>query len=148
MRHLKIGTTILLLTFSLTFAGCNLFPQRNTRPAPIRPNPTVSPSATNAPTKNIPGTTSLTEKDLTKRINTVETAVKEGNWTKANKDGDKLGLDMTRYRPNAPNGKSLRDMSRFDVIYTKLQGDLKTKNKTGCMKDLTNLRNAMKDLKK
>lgn len=148
MRYFKIGIMVLLITFTLALTGCNLFPEQKTRPAPVRPTPSPAPSTKNAPTKNIPGAKSLSEKSLLNRINAVESAVKENNWTKANSEGNTLGLDMTRYRPDAPNGKSLRDMSRFDVIYTKLQADLKTKNKSGCLKDLTNLRNAMKSLNK
>lgn len=148
MRHLKIWFTILIITFTLALTGCNLFPQDRTRPAPIRPTPIPSPLTTKSPTKNIPGAKSLSEKDLLNRIATVEKAVKANNWDKANSEGNGLGLDMARYRPDAPDGKSLRDMSRFDVIYTKLQANLKIKNKAGCLKDLLNLRNAMKSLKK
>jgi hypothetical protein len=146
MRHLKIGIMFLSILLTLAFAGCNLFPQEDrARPAPVRPKQTPSPTA---PTKDLPGTKALSEKDLLGRITSIEKAVKANKWKKANSAGNQLGLDMARYRPDAPSGKSLRDISRFDAIYTKLQANLKTKNKAGCLKDLKNMRSAMKGLKK
>jgi hypothetical protein len=148
MRQFKKGIISLLVAFTLIVSGCNLFPQQRTRPAPARPTPTSSPFAKDSSPRNFSHAKSLSEKDLMDQINSVEKAVKENNWNKANRDGDVLGLDMTRYRPDAPDGKSLRDLSRFDVIFTKLQANLKTKNKAGCIRDLNNLREELKGLKK
>lgn len=145
MQKVKMVMLIFLISFGLVSGGCNLTPNNRTRPAPIRPTPT--PKQKMAPTKNISGIDALSEKDLLKKVSQVEDAVKKGNWDTANRRTNELGADMARYRPNK-DGKSLRDMSEFDLIYAKLQGNVKTKNKQACLKNTQNLRNELKDLKK
>jgi len=151
MRYLKVTALSLVLALALLTAGCNLFSEDRTRQAPVRPNQNQTDNTTknqHSSTKNIPGTESLSEEDLLKQISTVEQAVKKKDWDTANREGNKLGVDMARYRPDDPDGKSLRDMTAFNLNYTKLQANLKTKNQDGCLTDLKNLREEMKKLNK
>lgn len=152
MRYSKIIALTSVLALILLITGCNLLSEDRTRPAPVRPNTQNRTNNTTknqqSPTKNIPGTQSLTEEDLLKQISTIEQAVKEKDWKAANREGNELGVDMARYRPDDPDGKSLRDTTSFNLIYTKLQANLKTKNQAGCLEDLKNLRNEMKKLNK
>jgi hypothetical protein len=55
---------------------------------------------------------------------------------------------MTRFRPTKSGGKSLREIASFDAIYTKMQADCKTRNKAATMKDLSRLRDALKNQNK
>jgi len=155
MRYLRITALTLIVALTLLMAGCNLFSEDRTRPAPVRPNQNQTQKKMNnttknpqSPTKNIPGTESLSEEDLLKQISTIEQAVKKKDWDTANREGNELGVKMARYRPDEPDGKSLREMTAFDLIYTKLQTNLKTKNQDGCLSDLQNLRKEMKKLNK
>lgn len=139
MRNVKILSLTVLISLSATVCGCNLFPgNRTTRPAPIRPTPT----------KNMQSLKAISENDLLKRVSSIEQAVKKNSWSTANSNTNNLGVDMARLRPTKSDGKSLRDMTRFNLIYSKLQADVKTKNKSGCLRDTKNLRNALQDLKK
>jgi hypothetical protein len=154
VRVLKIFLGIWLLIFSLAFSGCSLFPSNNkTRPAPTRPKVTTPTrrAPTNkvrpAPTKRTPVASSMTEKDITNRLTKVEESLNKNNWSTANSETNKLGGDMMRFRPTGAKGKNLRETANFDVMYTKLQADVKTKNKTAVMGDIRSIKNAMKNIK-
>jgi hypothetical protein len=135
-----IGATILILTVS----GCDWFNGGNqSRPAPVRPrmeNPMRSP----APTKRVPGISSVTEKSLLQRIGRTETEVRRGNWPGANREVDRLGLEMARFRPTKSRGKSLREIASFDTIYTRLQGDCKIRNRSSALRNLDRLRDTLR----
>jgi hypothetical protein len=101
-----------------------------------------------APTKRTKGLTSITEKQLVDRITRINQAASKGNWAIANRETNTLGLEMRRFRPTTSKGKSLREMASFDVIYTKLQADVKTKNKNAVIQDTRRLKTALSGLKK
>lgn len=154
MRVLKIFLGIWLLIFSLAFNGCTLFPSSNkTRPAPTRPKVTSpakkapSNQVRPAPTKRTPAVSSMTEKDITNRLTKIEDSLKKGDWSAVNGETNSLGGDMMRFRPTGTKGKSLRETANFNVMYTKLQADVKTKNKTAAMGDVRSIKNAMKNVK-
>ena len=154
MRAPKIFLGIWLLIFSLAFNGCTLFPSTNkTRPAPTRPKMTSPTKKTPsnkvrpAPTKRIPGTSSVTEKDILDRLTKVDESLKKGDWNAANRETNTLGTDMGRFRPTASKGKSLRETANFSVMYAKLQVDIKAKNKIAAMKDIQSIQAAMKSVK-
>jgi hypothetical protein len=154
MRTPKWFLGICLLIISLAFNGCTLFPSTNkTRPAPTRPKLT-SPAkkaptgkVRPAPTKRTPLASGLTEKDITNRLNKIESSLKKGDWTAVNSETNTLGGDMMRFRPTGTTGKSLRETANFNVMYTKLQADVKTKNNTAVLGDIRSIRNAMKNVK-
>lgn len=149
MKFFKSSVVIFIVSSLLALTGCDLFRQNDTtRPAPVRPNPSPSPQIDQAPTKNTPGINSLSEEDLMQTLSDLEKAAKGGNWDRANRNADTLGIDMARYRPDRPDGKSLRDMTEFNVIYTKLQADVKTRNKEATLKDIQNLKRSLNDLNK
>jgi hypothetical protein len=152
VRAPKIILGIWLLIFSLAINGCTLFPSTNkTRPAPTRPKMTSpakkAPNVRPAPTKRIPGASTATEKDILGRLTKVEDSLKKNDWTAANRETNTLGADMGRFRPTASKGKSLRETANFSVMYSKLQVDIKAKNKTAAMKDIISIRDAMKGVK-
>lgn len=149
MKFFKSGTVIFLVASLFALTGCDLFRQDNTtRPAPVRPTPAPAPRLNPAPTKNTPGINSLSEEELMRTLSQLEAAVKDDNWDEANRTADTLGIDMARYRPDRPDGKSLRDISEFNVIYTKLQADVKTRNKQATLNDIQNLKRSLTDLNK
>ena len=100
-----------------------------------------------APTKGIPGISSVNEQNITARLTQVDNAIKKGDWATANNQTNTLGIDMTRFQPSGIKGKTLRETANFDAMYTKLQADVKTKNKTAAMKDIQSLQAAMKTVK-
>jgi hypothetical protein len=102
-----------------------------TSPAKQTPSSKVRP----APTKRTPVVSSLTEKDITHRLTKMDDSLKKGDWTTVNNETNALGGDMMRFRPTGAKGKTLRETANFDVMYTKLQADVKTKNKTAVMKE-------------
>lgn len=151
MNKLKIFLITFLISFSLVTGGCNMFPdnQNQNRPAPIRPTPrrtTPAPNMRNAPTKKVPGVSAVSEKQLMNKISAVENQVNKTNWDSANRLTNELGGDMARYRPDGANGKTLREMTKFNTIYAKLQGNVKTRNKQGCLKDTKELKKAVGNL--
>lgn len=154
----KMILAIWLVLFSLIINGCTWFPNNRTRPAPVRPNspsptnrittPLITPSpdrANTAPTKRIPGMSSITEKTLLSRISKIDKAAKEGNWTLANRETNTLGIEMARFSPPSAKGKALRDLANFNALYVKLQADVKTRNKTAVTQDTKKLRVAMQN---
>jgi hypothetical protein len=155
MRASKIFLAIWVLIFSIMLNGCTLFPSSNkTRPAPTRPKATspVPQAPTNktvrpAPTKRTPVVSSMTEKDITNRLTKIDDSLNKGDWAKVNSETNTLGGDMMRFQPTGSKGKSLRDTANFNVMYTKLQADAKTKNKAGVTNDIHSIKKAMKDLK-
>jgi hypothetical protein len=162
VRTPKYLIGIWLVIFGLTISGCTLFP-KSTRPAPIRPRMkaptqtlrptprgmmTPNPKVRTAPTKRTPGLSSVSKQSLLNEITRIEAAVKKGDWSMATRDTNTLGADMTRFRPNAPAGKTLREMGSFDATYLKLQANVRTKNKTATMSDLSRLRTDLNSLKK
>lgn len=141
MHTSKIFLAIWLLIFSIIINGCTLFPSSNkTRPAPTRPKMT-------SPTKRTPAVSSMTEKDITNRLTKIEDSLNKGDWSKVNSETNSLGGDMMRFQPTESKGKSLRNTANFDVMYTKLQADVKTKNKTAVSKDVRSIKDAMKNIK-
>ncbi|MGE5581788.1 MAG: hypothetical protein ACM3X9_04535 [Bacillota bacterium] len=153
MQLSKLVLGVWLLIFSLAVNGCTLFPSSNkTRPAPTRPKTTSpvkykTPKVRPAPTKRTPGVSALTEKDINDRLSRIDAAVKRGDWSGANRETNALGIDMARYRPTGAKGRTLRDTANFNVMYTRLQADVKTKNKTACEKDVRNLQDTMKSIR-
>lgn len=148
MNHKKTVSVICFLILSLTISGCNWFGDNQTRPAPVRPRiATPIPNTEKAPTKKIPGTTKLTEKQLLERIEKVETAAKKGDWSVCNRETNLLGTDMTRYSPSTTDGKSLMNIATFDSTYAKLQADVKSKNRPAVIRDLQKLRDDLKRIK-
>jgi hypothetical protein len=155
MRASKIFLAIWLLIFSVMINGCTLFPSSNkSRPAPTRPRMTspTKRAPTNkavrpAPTKRTPAVSSMTEKDITNRLTKIDDSLKKGDWAKANSETNTLGGDMMRFRPTGTKGKSLRETANFNVMYTKLQADVKTKNKTAVSNDIRSIKDAMKNIK-
>ncbi len=134
---------VLLVVLSLTFTGCDWFNTNKTRPAPVRPR-MKAPLRSPAPTQKALRATSITEKELRARIDTIEKEIKRSNWAVANRETNLLGTDMGRFRPTKSPGKSLREIASFDTIYVKLQADVKSKNKMASLKDVTRLRDALK----
>ena len=155
MRASKLFLAIWLLIFSVFINGCSLFPSSNkSRPAPTRPKVTspTKRAPTNkavrpAPTKRTPAVSSMTEKDITNRMTKIEGSLNKGDWSKVNSETNSLGGDMMRFRPTGPKGKSLRDTANFNVMYAKLQADVKTKNKTAVSRDVRSIKDAMKNIK-
>ncbi len=158
MRAPKIIIGVWLVIFSLAVSGCNLLPNNNnnTRPAPTRPKVTTpkkspmktpTPKVRPAPTKRTPGLAAITEKHILDRLTKIESSIKTGTWSTANKETNRLGMDMTKFRPTGSKGKSLRETANFNVMYAKLQADVKTKNKTASLKDVRSIRDAMKNVK-
>ena len=154
MRYSKRLLMVLVVTIlSLSFAGCNWFtPQKKSRPAPPRlasPRP-MAPSGPTTPNRPMtspgkaPGLTSISQKDLVRRLDTIERAAHSGNWAEANRETNSLGLDMGRVRPKKAAGKSIREMANFDALYVKLQGNVKVKNKNACVSDVRKLRESLK----
>ncbi len=152
MNNFKILLGICLLFFGLVLGGCNMFPNNQTRPAPVRPRVTITPSPTpnmkSTPTKRIKGLTSITENQLTSRVAKIEQAITKGNWSVANKETNTLGLEMAKFRPASAKGKTLKELADFDSIYAKLQADVKVNNKTAALQDIKRLRTALQELKK
>ncbi len=141
MHTSKIFLAIWLLIFSIIINGCTLFPSSNkSRPAPTRPKMT-------SPTKRTPAVSSMTERDITNRLTKIEDSLSKGDWSKVNSETNSLGGDMMRFQPTGSKGKSLRNTANFDVMYTKLQADVKTKNKTAVSKDVRSIKDAMKNIK-
>ncbi len=141
MHTSKIFLAIWLLIFSIMINGCTLFPSSNkSRPAPTRPKMT-------SPTKRTPAVSSMTERDITNRLTKIEDSLNKGDWSKVNSETNSLGGDMMRFQPTGSKGKSLRNTANFDVMYTKLQADVKTKNKTAVSKDVRSIKDAMKNIK-
>jgi len=89
----------------------------------------------------------MTEKNITNRLTKIEGSLKKDDWSIANSETNKLGGDMMRFRPTGPKGKSLRETANFNVMYTKLQADIKTKNKTAAMGDVRSIKDSMKSIK-
>jgi hypothetical protein len=155
MHTSKIFLAIWLLIFSIMINGCTLFPSSNkSRPAPTRPRMTspTKRAPTNkmvrpAPTKRTPAVSGMTEKDITNRLTKIENSLNKGDWSKVNSETNSLGGDMMRFQPTGSKGKSLRNTANFDVMYTKLQADVKTKNKTAVSKDVRSIKDAMKNIK-
>ncbi len=141
MHTSKIFLATWLLIFSIMINGCTLFPNSNkSRPAPTRPKMT-------SPTKRTPAVSGMTEKDITNRLTRIENSLNKGDWSKVNSETNSLGGDMMRFQPTGSKGKSLRNTANFDVMYTKLQADVKTKNKTAVSKDVRSIKDAMKNIK-
>lgn len=147
MNFKKMLLGVWLLVLIIAVAGCNWFTGNQTRPAPMRPRITPTPRTSPAPTKKIPGTTTLTEKQLHDRLNRIETASKKGDWATCNRETNLLGTDMTRYRPSSNKGKSLKNIATFDATYAKLQADTKSKNHPAVVKDVNKLRDDLKRIK-
>lgn len=146
----KILLGIGMIVFWGLFAGCNWLTDNQTRPAPVRPGdptPTRIRNVNPAPTKKTPGASALTEKQLTDRINRIETAAKKEDWPTCNRETNLLGVDMTRYRPSSTNGKSLKNIATFDTAYAKLQADVKSKNRPAVIKDINKLRDDLQRIK-
>lgn len=162
------------MIFLLVANGCALFPNNNqnqdqpVRPGPVRPRstPRVSPVRTPMRTpmmtpagspmmspatdmKRQTGVSGVSEKTLTDRLNQIEKSVQQGNWQEANSETNRLGLDMGRYQPGNPElkGKKLNQIARFDLLYGRLQVDVKGKNKTATLRDLQDLRDALQELR-
>jgi hypothetical protein len=142
VRFPKRLLAVLLVGFSLTFTGCDWFNTNKTRPAPVRPR-MRAPQQSPAPNQT-PRITGITEKQLRDRIDRVEREVRNGRWAAANRETNALGTDMTRFRPTRSRAKSIREIASFNTIYVKLQADVKTRNRPAVMRDLSNLRNALK----
>lgn len=137
-----------LLVLILSIAGCNWFTDNQTRPAPVRPRvPTPTRNVNPAPTKRVPGTTALTEKQLQDRLDRIETAAKKGDWSVCNRETNLFGVDMTRYRPSSTNGKSLKNIATFNTAYAKLQADAKSKNRPAVIRDLDKIRDDLKRIR-
>lgn len=167
MRISKIVWLIIsILVLSVAAGGCNLFPNNNTRPAPVRPRnilnqrtvrmtPSPAPVTPNpnnrmrtAPSKRLRGLSSISEKNLLDRITRIEQAVLRGNWPIANKNTNTLGLEMTRFRPARSGGKTLREIGNFDAIYAKLQADVRLRNRTAVLRDTRRLKAALSSMRK
>ena len=164
MRSVFI-TGVSVLVLSLIIGGCSLFPSnKQTRPAPVRPKlstpnrvtPSPTPGMPNtlnkkvrpAPTKRIKGVASITEKHLMDRLIRIEESLTKGNWSMANREVNSFGLDMAKYQPTHGKVKSLPKMGNFDVIYGKLQTEIKAKNKTAALRDTRRLMELLKTTKK
>lgn len=162
MRTSKFLLGLWLMIFGLAISGCTLFP--NNRPAPIRPRAprikapmltvrpgptgmttTPNPKVRTAPTKRIPGLGGISEKTLLQRVNRIEDAAQKNDWGMATRETNTLGMDITRFRSNAPKGKFLRELPSISATYTKLQANVRTKNKTAVM---NNLKSMKSDLQK
>lgn len=153
------GVSGLILAFLIT--GCGLFPNndtknqtptrpsptrqvRPTRPAPTRPAP-MNPS----PTKKTPGASAIGIRELTSRINRIESAVKAKDWAKANTETNALAGDMARFKPTKKNtvGKkvgTLPDMAKMDAAYARLQVNVKAKNATNALADLKEMKGLLR----
>lgn len=178
MRKTKLIWLVLsILILGAVTGGCNLFPNSNTRPAPVRPRnilnqrtirvtpkarvtpkpgatpkPATTPRLTNrtrpAPSKRIKGLSGISERSLLDRITRIEQAALRGNWGIANRNTNTLGLEMARFRPTRPGGKTLREIGSFDAIYAKLQADVRMKNRTAVFRDTRRLKAALSGMKK
>lgn len=176
MRNSKLILLVIsLLVFSLVIGGCSLFPTDKTRPAPVRPRKTTSPtigkitptpistpvrklSGVNQkmrpapmrpmPSKQLKGITVVTEKNLHDRVTRIERAAARKDWLMAKRETNTLGLEMTRFRPITAKGKSLREIASFDAIYARLQTDCRLQNQTAVRQDTERLRMALSGLKK
>ncbi len=148
MNFKKILLGLGMIFISAAFTSCNWFTDNQTRPAPVRPRvPTPTRNISPAPTKETPGASALTEKQLMDRINRIETAAKKENWSVCNRETNLLGIDMTRYRPSSTNGKSLRNIATFDTAYAKLQADAKSKNRPAVIRDVNKLKDDLRRIK-
>lgn len=112
-------------------------PVRPTRPAPVRPSPT----------KRIPGVSSIAPRDLMTRVTRIRTSVEKNDWTKANKETNALGTDMTRLKASRKGKSGLSQMTAFDKEYVKLQASVKARNRQNALRDLDNLEKIIKDMK-
>lgn len=178
MRTPKSILGIGIMVITLVIGGCTLFPNNQTRPAPVRPRATATPRSSPTPLGPIatrgpktiikgkkptitpkstkirpapvrtPALSGVTEQHLVNRLVTINNAVTKNDWAVANREVNTLGTDMARYRPTRSKAKTLRDMASFDTIYVKLQADVKAKNKTAVMQDIKNMQKALRDLKK
>ncbi len=161
MHTSKIVLGIWLLVIALIIGGCSLFPTNKTRPAPVRPRMTSPKKATPtpklsgftrrvkpAPTKRLKGLSSLTAKRLVDRIDKISQAASRRNWSMATRETNTLGLEMGRFRSMTSKGKSLREIASFNAIYTKLQTDVRIKNKNAVIQDTRRLKTALSRLKR
>lgn len=165
MRHYKGILLTAGLTMLMVLNGCTLFPENNINPAPARtpkmtpsmmkktPMPTKTPMRTPTPKMMPNGTpmkspmlTLVSEKDLLNRIARIQNAVNKGDWTLANQETNALGLDMTRFSPTGKNAQDLLKIATFNTIYTKLQADVKLKNKKMVLNDLENLKKELRKM--
>ncbi len=145
-KKMLLGVWLLVLIVAIT--GCNWFTGNQTRPAPVRPRVTSpTPKTSPVPTKNIPGTTAITEKHLYNRLNRIESAAKKRNWPICNRETNLLGTDMTRYRPSSHRGKSLKNIAAFDATYAKLQANVKSRNHPAVVRDVNKLRDDLRRIK-
>lgn len=169
MRISKIVWLVIsVMVFSLVIGGCNLLPNNNTRPAPVRPrnilnqrtiritpNPAPRKPGLNnrmrpAPSKRLRGISSISERSLLDRVTQIEQAALRRNWSRANRETNTLGLEMTRFRPTTTTskGKSLREMANFDAMYVKLQADCRLRNQTAVIRDTRRLKAALSGMRK
>lgn len=146
IKRILLGLTMIIL--SNVFTGCNWLNDNQPRPAPVRPRtPTPTRNISPSPTKKTPGASALTEKQLLDRIQRIEAAAKDEDWSTCNREANLLGVDMTRYRPSSSNGRSLRNIATFDTAYAKLQADAKSKNRPGIIRDCDKLRDDLRRIK-
>lgn len=146
-RHMAIA---LVLSFILTALapGCNLLnPQApQTRPSPTRPSPTGRRTRTPlrpAPTKRLPGLTAADTNTLRQAESRCRTAVNGNDWAAATREANSLGGVWTRFKPRKTGTMSATEMASFDANYAKLQKDVRARNKSGCIRDLNALRDAI-----
>lgn len=142
MKLLRWFLLVTLFSLSVLLVGCDMFQER-TRPAPVRPQPTPKKQIQPAPTKDIRGLKSISKADFLEQVNQTEKAIKAGNWNKANQETNRLGADMARYRPKNPNGQSLKEISKFNIIYSKLQANVKAHKRVQALNNIRSLRNAL-----
>ncbi|HOJ77006.1 MAG TPA: DUF4363 family protein [Bacillota bacterium] len=142
MKSIKWFLITALLSLSLLLVGCNMFQER-TRPAPVRPQPAPKKQTQQPPTKEIRGLKSISKAEFLERVNQTEKAIKVGNWNKANQETNRLGADMARYRPKSPNGQTLKEISKFNIIYSKLQANVKARNRKQALNNIRSLREAV-----
>ena len=166
MRKGSIMTAMIGVILAVGLTGCPLFPQQNqqepetrpgpTRPAPIRQERNVPPTRPApirqerpmrpAPTKRIPGVSTIGPRELMTRISRIRTAIKADNWVKANQETNGMAGDMTRIKGDQGNRAGVRDMAVLDREYAKLQVNVKGKNTRQALNDLNRLENIVKDM--
>jgi hypothetical protein len=137
------GVSGLILAFLIT--GCNLLGNNTKEETPTRPSPARQAPMNPSPTKKTPGASAITVKDLTNRINRIQSAVRAKEWAKANTETNALAADMARFKPTDKNtvGKkvgTLPDMAQMDAAYARLQVNIKAKNSEGALADLKEMK--------
>jgi hypothetical protein len=163
MRKGSIVTAMFGVILAVGLTGCPLFPQQNqqdqgdpetrpgpTRPAPIRQERTVPRTRPMrpAPTKRVPGISTIGPRELMTRINRIRTAVKANNWVKANQEANGMAGDMTRIKGDQGNKAGAREMTALNREYAKLQVNVKGKNTKQALNDLSRMEKIVNDMMK